>query len=172
MALGFSRHLGSSAAEMPVKFQSDAIIITSNHATSSLRPVRRPSAWWIKAQVYIYISMSMVSMMFFDPLSQMAYGMTMHTSNIWVSSLVQWIFENIHICLYFYLTFINTEMTHISKAIRLWRIRTVQLAYQRTCLRMKYSRYQGISSHRINIISEYSSRSTKRVVPAANCERM
>ena len=36
-ALKFDRHLGSSVAEMPVKFQSDTIIITSNLAGSRLQ---------------------------------------------------------------------------------------------------------------------------------------
>ena len=41
IALKFVRHLGSSAAEMPVKFQSDTRIITSNLAASRLHEI-----WW------------------------------------------------------------------------------------------------------------------------------
>ena len=41
IALKFDRHLDSSAAEMPVKFQSDAIIITSNLAASRLHEILR-----------------------------------------------------------------------------------------------------------------------------------
>ena len=37
----FDRHLGSSAAEMPVKFRSDAVIITSNLAASILHEIWR-----------------------------------------------------------------------------------------------------------------------------------
>ena len=40
IALKFDRHLGSNAAELPVKFQSDTIIITSNLAASRL-----PEIW-------------------------------------------------------------------------------------------------------------------------------
>ena len=39
VALKFDRHLGSGATEMPVKFQSDKIIITSNLAASRLREI-------------------------------------------------------------------------------------------------------------------------------------
>ena len=38
----FDRHLGSSAAEMPVKFQSDTTILTSNLAASRLEEI----LWW------------------------------------------------------------------------------------------------------------------------------
>ena len=41
VALKFGRHLGSSAAEMPVKFQSDMTIITSNLAASRLHDIWR-----------------------------------------------------------------------------------------------------------------------------------
>ena len=41
IALKFDRHLGSTAAEMPVKFQSDTIIITPNLAASRLREIWR-----------------------------------------------------------------------------------------------------------------------------------
>ena len=41
IALKINRHLGSSAAEMPVKIQSDTIIITPIPATSRLREVWR-----------------------------------------------------------------------------------------------------------------------------------
>ena len=52
IALKFGKHRDSSAVEMPVKFQSDKIIIASNLAASRLheiwrrefRPVRIPSA--------------------------------------------------------------------------------------------------------------------------------
>ena len=37
ITLKFNRHLGSSTAEKPVKFQSDTIIITSNLVASRLR---------------------------------------------------------------------------------------------------------------------------------------
>ena len=37
--LKFDRHLASSAGEMPVKFQSDAIIITPKHAASRLHEI-------------------------------------------------------------------------------------------------------------------------------------
>ena len=39
IALKFDRHLGSSAAEMPVKFQRDAIIMTSTLADSRLHEI-------------------------------------------------------------------------------------------------------------------------------------
>ena len=41
VALKFDRHLGSGAAEMLVKFQSDTIIIIPNLAASRLREI-----WW------------------------------------------------------------------------------------------------------------------------------
>ena len=41
IALKFDRHIGSSATEMPVKFQNDTISITSNLAASRLREI-----WW------------------------------------------------------------------------------------------------------------------------------
>ena len=41
IALKFDRHLGSSAGKMPVKFQSDTIIKTSNLAASSLHEILR-----------------------------------------------------------------------------------------------------------------------------------
>ena len=41
IALKFDRHIGSKAAEMPVEFQSDTIIITSNLATSRLHEIWR-----------------------------------------------------------------------------------------------------------------------------------
>ena len=41
VALKFNWQLGSSAAEIPVKFQSDMVIITSNLATSRLHEI-----WW------------------------------------------------------------------------------------------------------------------------------
>ena len=41
IALKFDRHIGSSAAEMPVKFQSDMIIITSNLVASRLHEIWR-----------------------------------------------------------------------------------------------------------------------------------
>ena len=41
IALKPDRHLGSTAAEMPAKFQRDVIIITSNLAASRLRKI-----WW------------------------------------------------------------------------------------------------------------------------------
>ena len=37
----FDRHLGSSAAEMPVKFQSDTIITASDLAASRLHEIWR-----------------------------------------------------------------------------------------------------------------------------------
>ena len=39
IALKFDRHLGSSAAEMPVKFQSDTMIQNSHPAASRLREI-------------------------------------------------------------------------------------------------------------------------------------
>ena len=41
IALIFGRHLGSTAAEVPVKFQSDAIIKTTNLAASRLHEILR-----------------------------------------------------------------------------------------------------------------------------------
>ena len=41
IALKFDRQLGSSAAEMPVKFQSDKIIMTSNPAVSRFHEICR-----------------------------------------------------------------------------------------------------------------------------------
>ena len=41
ITLKFDRHLGSGAAEMAVKFQSDTIIITPNLAASWLREIWR-----------------------------------------------------------------------------------------------------------------------------------
>ena len=41
MALKFDRHLGRSAAEAPIKFQSDAIIQTINHSASRLHEILR-----------------------------------------------------------------------------------------------------------------------------------
>ena len=39
VALKFKRHIDSSAAEMPYKFQSDTIIITSNLAATRLHEI-------------------------------------------------------------------------------------------------------------------------------------
>ena len=39
IALTFDRHLGSDATEVPVKFQSDTVIITSNLAASKLHEI-------------------------------------------------------------------------------------------------------------------------------------
>ena len=39
IAVKFDRHLGSSAAEMPIKFQSDTIITTSNLAALSFHEI-------------------------------------------------------------------------------------------------------------------------------------
>ena len=41
IVLRFDRHLSSSAAEMPVKFQNNTIIITSNLVTSKLHEIWR-----------------------------------------------------------------------------------------------------------------------------------
>ena len=41
IALKFDKHLGSTVAERPVKYQSDTIIITSNLAASRLYVI-----WW------------------------------------------------------------------------------------------------------------------------------
>ena len=41
IAIKYDRHLGSRAAEMPVKFQIDTIIMTSNLAASRLHEIRR-----------------------------------------------------------------------------------------------------------------------------------
>ena len=41
IALKFQRHIGSNAAEVPVKFRSDAIIITPNLGASSLHDILR-----------------------------------------------------------------------------------------------------------------------------------
>ena len=41
IALKFNSHIGSSAAEMPAKFQSDTIIITPNLAASRLHEIWR-----------------------------------------------------------------------------------------------------------------------------------
>ena len=41
IALKLDNHLGSNAAEMPVKFQNDTIIITPNLAASRLREIWR-----------------------------------------------------------------------------------------------------------------------------------
>ena len=49
-----NRHLGSSAAEKPVKFQGETIIITPqsrDFETSRALAVRRPIAYWIEAQL-------------------------------------------------------------------------------------------------------------------------
>ena len=40
ITLKFDRHLGSSAAEMPVKFESDIFIVISNHMASRLEILR------------------------------------------------------------------------------------------------------------------------------------
>ena len=57
-ALEFARHIGSSAAEMRVKFQSDTIIITSNLATSrhhEILVVKRIAAKRKEDQVWIHL---------------------------------------------------------------------------------------------------------------------
>ena len=41
IALKFDRHIGNSAAEMPVQFQSDTMIMTSNRATLRLHEIWR-----------------------------------------------------------------------------------------------------------------------------------
>ena len=41
IALKFDKHLGNSAAETPVEFQSDTIIITSNLVASRLHEIWR-----------------------------------------------------------------------------------------------------------------------------------
>ena len=52
LSVKFDRHLGSGAAKMPAKFQSDTIFITANLPTSRLRDilvVRCLTAYWIYA---------------------------------------------------------------------------------------------------------------------------
>ena len=41
IALKFDRHIGSTAAEVPVKFQSDRIILNTNLAASRLNEILR-----------------------------------------------------------------------------------------------------------------------------------
>ena len=41
MAVQFNRHLDSNAADVPVRFQNDAIIKTNNLASSILREILR-----------------------------------------------------------------------------------------------------------------------------------
>ena len=41
ITLKFDRYIGSTAADVPVKFQSDAIIYTTDHETSRDLTVRR-----------------------------------------------------------------------------------------------------------------------------------
>ena len=45
IALTYGRHLDSSATEIPVKFQSQTIIITSNLAASRLHKISREDAF-------------------------------------------------------------------------------------------------------------------------------
>ena len=48
IALKFDWHLGSSAAEMPVKYQSDKIIIRPNLAASRLHETWRQDVWTLR----------------------------------------------------------------------------------------------------------------------------
>ena len=61
IALKLDRHIGSSANEMPIEFQSNAIIITISQLRNSRNlTVRRPSALWLKAQGILYDTKSLV----------------------------------------------------------------------------------------------------------------
>ena len=75
ITLKFDRHIGNSAAEMPVKFQSDTIIITSNLAASSdsiiiasnLAASILRGIWWnrIEAMVWCCVYNSVHTLLFF-----------------------------------------------------------------------------------------------------------
>ena len=45
IALKFDRHFGSTAAEVPVKFQSDSTVLNTNLAASGLCEILRKDIW-------------------------------------------------------------------------------------------------------------------------------
>ena len=46
IALKFDRHIGSNAAEVPVKFQSDRTILNTNLVASRLDEILRKDVFW------------------------------------------------------------------------------------------------------------------------------
>ena len=53
IALKFDRHIGSTAAEVPVKFQSDRAILNTNLAVSRLYEILRKDPYPIKHNAYV-----------------------------------------------------------------------------------------------------------------------